>query len=66
MKQKDNPKIKTYCYKSICQYVETGFHLEKYYVCSVCKEEISENLRNSIDSRNDKDDKQMELWEDLL
>lgn len=65
MKQKSNPKVKTYCYKGDCEYILTGFHLEQYPVCKICHEEISENLKNSIDSRNDKDEKQVSLWEEL-
>ena len=42
---------KTYCYKSDCEYVKTGFHLERYFVCIVCKQEISESLRKQIESR---------------
>lgn len=50
---KNTLKIKTYCYSNNCgPIVITGFHLEQYPVCTVCHEEISENLKNSIDSRN--------------
>ena len=52
IKTKDNPKIKTYCYKSECKVIETGFHLEKYNVCTICKEEVSDGLKSTIDSRN--------------
>lgn len=49
---KVNPKIKAYCYKDGCgPVVETGFHLEKYLVCTKCKEEVTENLRDTIKSR---------------
>jgi len=30
----------------------TGFHLESYPVCVVCKEEISESLKKQIDSKD--------------
>lgn len=49
---KVNPKAKSYCYKSDCQVIETGFHLEKYQVCTVCHEEVTENLKNTIQDRN--------------
>ena len=50
IKTKDNPKIKTFCYKSDCgPIVETGFHLEKYQICTKCKEEVSEVLKDRVD-----------------
>jgi hypothetical protein len=45
-----NPK--TYCYQKPCgPVVQTGFRLEQYYVCSHCKEEVSEALKKIIDDR---------------
>ena len=49
---KVNEKAKSYCYKTTCEVVETGFHLEKYQVCKTCKEEVTENLKNTINDRN--------------
>lgn len=56
MKDYDNPNKKTYCYSNKCKLVETGFN-RSYTVCTVCKEEISDSLKASIDNRNNgKDD----------
>jgi phosphoketolase len=51
MKPFDNPKKKTYCYKNTCKVVQTGFHLNQYYVCSECKEEVSTHLKEIIEER---------------
>lgn len=64
-------KVKTYCYEKTCDIVEGGFHLEKYPVCRACKSEISENLKNTIESRNKKiaspESNDQEEWDfDLL
>jgi hypothetical protein len=50
IKTKANPNIKTYCYKQECgPVIETGFNLEKYQVCTKCKEEVNEILKGQID-----------------
>jgi hypothetical protein len=36
---------KKYCYKSSCNFVQTGFHIEQYFVCRECREEVSDSLR---------------------
>lgn len=46
-------KVKTYCYKKECAPVETGFQFVTYWSCKVCKEEISDSLRQSIASRDE-------------
>ena len=35
---------KNYCYKDCCEFVQTGFHMEQYMVCRVCKEEVTQSL----------------------
>lgn len=53
MKPFDNPNKKTYCYKGDCgPVVETGFQAREgfFYVCTNCKEEISENLKRTIEA----------------
>lgn len=45
-------KIRSYCYKNNCgPVVKTGFHLEEYFVCRECKEEITERLATEIKDR---------------
>lgn len=63
MKQKVNPTAKTYCYKSECNTIETGFHLEKYYVCTICHEEVTPGLHEQIIQRKEDG---AEIDEDLL
>ena len=36
---------KNYCYKSTCKFVETGFQIEQYLVCTHCKEEVTPELK---------------------
>jgi len=66
MKPFDNPNKKTYCYKSDCKYVQSGFQDRNnfFYVCTVCREEISENLKNTIDGRQEKEDEAS--WMEIL
>lgn len=47
---------KSYCYKSNCSIVITGFHLNQYFVCSHCKEEVSESLKKQVEDRESKKD----------
>ena len=46
------PKQKTYCYKTTCKIVTTGFHFESYQVCTECKEELADSLVKQIESRS--------------
>jgi hypothetical protein len=69
MKVFDNPNKKTYCYKSDCKYVESGFQAREnfFYVCTICHEEISQNLKNTIDSRKPKEeDNDQTSWLEIL
>lgn len=44
--------IKKFCYSSSCGPAKlTGFNIEQYWVCTSCKEEITERLKNEIDDR---------------
>lgn len=59
---------KSYCYKDNCDSVITGFHLERYFSCKICKLEITESLYNNIKNqeKNKKEiDDQIDLWETL-
>lgn len=47
----DQPKVKTYCYKSECNIVITGFQHEQYSVCTICKEEVDSTLSEKIKDR---------------
>lgn len=71
MKPFDNPNKKTYCYKSECRIVETGFQSKEgfFYVCTTCKEEVSDHLKGLIEERTkgkDKEDDLFSLFEELL
>lgn len=44
-------KVKQYCYDGGCDIVQTGFHLEQYFVCKKCKKEITPALKTQIDDR---------------
>lgn len=54
--------VKTYCYKpkSECKIIRTGFHHIQYYVCSVCKYEVSEALKESREQKEEPND--FALW----
>lgn len=59
---------KTYCYKSDCHGVITGFHLERYFSCKVCKMEITEALyRRTLEKDDDAEYllQQIDLWEKM-
>jgi hypothetical protein len=49
---------KTHCYKDDCKPVRTGFHLEDYPSCKVCKMELTEELYKKLTKRN-KDDEEL-------
>ena len=52
MKCKDNPKIKNYCSESpYCDVVETGAVLSVWLVCRLCKEEVTEDLKNRVEKK---------------
>lgn len=71
MKPFDNPNKKTYCYKGDWgPVVETGFQEREgfFYVCTNWKEEISENLKRTIEDRQKgkEDDSQLSLFGEYL
>jgi ATP-dependent protease Clp ATPase subunit len=51
---------KKYCYKSSCEFVQTGFHLEQYFVCRECKEEVSDTLRERKTEEKEAERKRLE------
>ena len=65
MSDDEFPK-KSYCYKSDCEVVITGFHLEQYYSCKKCKMELTERLYNQIKERDDKKDQEDDLMKELF
>jgi len=72
---------KNYCYRDVCNFVQTGFHLEQYMVCTKCKEEVTEALctrkreeqeaerkrleREKRRREQDEEDDQKDLWQFL-
>lgn len=40
--------VKTFCWKpwGECNIIKTGFHLEQFFVCTTCKSEVSEGLKD--------------------
>jgi hypothetical protein len=69
--------MRQYCYKNDCSFVKTGFRIEQYDVCSVCKLEVAESLikrkteeqeaekrrKEREEARNkDDEDEQKDLW----
>ena len=62
-------KKKTYCYLDKCTVVRTGFHLENYPVCTICKQEITEDLADIIKNKQNKKNtatkKEEDDWEYL-
>jgi hypothetical protein len=42
--------VKRWCYQDDCKIVQTGFHLEQYFVCKVCRLEVSEDLKTRIET----------------
>lgn len=59
MSAKDDDKYpkKSYCWKDDCKENLGGFQWNDYFVCSTCKEEITEFLYNIIKNRREKEDK---------
>lgn len=43
-----------YCYKSDCEIVQTGFHIQQFLVCRTCKREVAESLAATIKEKNEK------------
>lgn len=68
MKPFSNPKIKTYCYKNDCKIIESGFQSREdfFYVCVTCHEEVTERLKDSIESRKNPIDTNVEEWDTQL
>lgn len=53
---------KAYCYKSECKAVRTGFHLENYPVCKVCRMELTEALYSKLKEKDKTlEDMQLEI-----
>lgn len=51
---------KKYCYKSECSFVETGFRLDFFTVCTVCHEEVSDTLRERKTEEQEAERKRLE------
>ena len=50
-------KVKTYCYKSNCgPIVRTGFQHDFYNVCSSCKEEVCDRIKDAYEEKQKKKD----------
>lgn len=51
---------KNYCYKDSCKFVQTGFHLEQYMVCTTCKDEVTQSLCDRKKEEQEADRKRLE------
>lgn len=51
MKIFDNPKKKTFCYKDDCNIVITGAQYNFYPVCTICKEDVTQEIADRFDSK---------------
>lgn len=45
---------KHYCYSDDCEIILTGFQIDQYWVCKKCKFEITEGLKQKIETRQKK------------
>ncbi len=59
-------KIKEYCYDNKCNIVYTGFHLENYPVCTVCKQEVSKSIAKRFEDNNKFDNEAQKSIDDLF
>lgn len=64
-----NGNAKTHCYNSKCQPVESTVHIDTYYMCRLCKQEVTKELyernkdiANKADSSYDNSHGELDLW----
>jgi hypothetical protein len=64
VKRPEGKNVKDYCYKNKndCRIVKTGFGLLEFYACSVCKQEVTQYLRDRQDEETSTNLDLFDFW----